>query len=318
MAFIWSLILFGVGFYVLIKGANVLIRGAASIAKIFGLSAWFIGMVIVGIGTSIPEFSINVASVFDGSSVGLATIIGSNTFNTLFILGLAALVAPLTFRREWIVRDLPLNIIAVLVATAAILLPVFGGEIHGISRLEGLVLTVLLFGWLFFMLHRRGTSDDGADTEVFSWTASLIFIFAGLVGVFIGGKWVIDGAVTIATLAGVSPAFVGFTAVAIGTSMPELVVSLVAAWKKQTSLAVGNVIGSNIFDFLGILGITALIRPVAVLESIKFDIFATLGATLLLLLSALYIGKRFTLTRTEGCIFVFLYLVYFGFLFIRG
>lgn len=313
------IVLFFLGFYILIKGANILIRGASSIANILGLSPWFIGMVIVGIGTSIPEFSINVASVFNGNNIGLATIIGSNTFNILFILGISALFVPLVFRREWIVRDLPINMLAVLVAAAAILLPFFGDtELHGISRLEGAVLTVLLFVWIFFMLRRKSTLSGDGDVQAFSWTTSLVFIIVGLVGVFFGGKWVIDGAAVMADLIGVSSSLVGFTVVAIGTSMPELAVSVVATFKRQTSIAIGNVIGSNIFDFLGILGITALIRPVSVVDKLQFDIFATFLATLLLFAAAYFIGKRFTIGRVEGVVFVLCYLIYFAFLFLRG
>lgn len=316
---LFPVVLFFFGFYVLIKGANILIRGASSVAKILGLSSWFIGMVIVGIGTSIPEFSINVASVFNGNNVGLAAIIGSNTFNILFILGISAVFAPIVFRREWVVRDLPLNMLAVVAAAVMILFPVLGGDMHGITRFEGLVLTAFLFAWIFSMLMRRSSStDDGHDIQAFSWTVSLMFIVAGLVGVFIGGRWVVNGAATIAQLIGVSSSLIGFTVVAIGTSMPELAVSVVATLKRQNSIAVGNIIGSNIFDFFGILGITALIRPVPVLDKLQFDIFAAFIATVLLFGTAYFIGRRFTMGRTEGVIFVFCYLAYFAFLFLRG
>jgi cation:H+ antiporter len=319
MPILWSLALFLVGFYILTKGANVLIRGASSLARLFGLSPWFIGMVIVGIGTSIPEFSINVASVFNGNTIGLATIIGSNTFNTLFVLGAAAVIAPLSFRREWILRDLPLNALTVLLAAAAILFPIFGDtSVAGVSRFEGTALVILLLIWIAFMLRHQHTPDEGIDPKVFSWATSLLFIAAGLVGVFFGGQWVIESASAIATFIGISPALVGFTVVAIGTSLPELVVSIVAATKKQYSIAIGNVIGSNIFDFLGIIGITALLRPITVAESLRFDIFATFGATLVLFLFTLLFGKRFHIGRTEGFFFIALYFAYFVFLFVRG
>lgn len=318
MEAIATLTLFVLGFYILIKGAHLLIRGATSVAKIFGLSPWVIGMVIVGIGTSIPEFSINVASVFNGNNVGLATIIGSNTFNILFILGLAAIIAPITFRRDWIRYDLPLNMFAVLIVSAFILLPLLGGDLHGITRMEGVVLVGLLVAWVLFMLRRKPHNEYGAEEETFSWLISIAFIAIGIVGVFLGGRWIIHGAETIATIAGVSPALIGFTVVAIGTSVPELAVSIVAATKRQTSIAVGNIIGSNIFDFFGILGITALLRPVPVRDAIQFDIFATFGATLVLFTAAFVIGRKYTIGRQEGMVFVLLYLAYFAFLFIRG
>lgn len=314
-----TLILFIFGFFVLIKGAQYLIRGATSLARLFGLAPWFIGVVIVGIGTSIPEFSINIASVFSGNNVGLAAIIGSNTFNILVILGLAALIAPITFRQDWIRYDLPLNMMAVLLVSVFILLPVMGStEVVGISRAEGVVLVILLMVWIFFMLKRKPLHEHNADVEVFSWFTSFVFVIAGLVGVFLGGQWIVAGAESIATLIGISPALVGFTVVAIGTSVPELAVTIVAATKRQTSIAVGNIIGSNIFDFLGILGITALMKPAPVREALQFDIFATFGATIVLFLSVLFIGSRYTIGRKEGAMFIGLYLAYFAFLFIRG
>jgi len=319
MALLSPLALFLASFFILIKGADVLIRGTSSIAKLFGLSSWFIGMVIVGIGTSIPEFSINVASALGGDQIGVAAIMGSNVFNTFIILGVAAIIFPLTLRREWVVRDLPLNIAAVLAAIGVILFPsTHGGGMLGIDRLEGLILVALLCGWIFYMLRRGSVKDDDADAEVFSWTTSVLFILFGFVGVFLGGYWVVGSAGAIAEFFGVSHAFIGFTIVAIGTSLPELVVSMVAAFKKQTSIAVGGIIGSGIFNFLGVLGFTALISPIVIRESLTFDIYVVLLTKVVLLLSILFVGKRFTLSRVEGFGFVLLYIAYVVFLFLRG
>ncbi|MEX0917590.1 MAG: calcium/sodium antiporter [Candidatus Paceibacterota bacterium] len=318
MSVFFTLTLFALGFYILIKGANLLISGATSLAHLFGLSPWFIGVVIVGIGTSIPEFSINVASVFEGNNIGLATIIGSNTFNILFILGISALFAPLVFKRSWIVYDLPINMFAVLVVAALITMSGAGSGEAGLSRADGFFLVTLLVLWILFMLRRKQVMEYSLDTKGFSWVVSVALMSAGLVGVFLGGKWIVDGAEVIAIMLGVSPALIGFTVVAIGTSVPELAVSIVAVTKRQTTIAIGNIIGSNVFDFLGILGITALMKPIVVRESLQFDIFAAFGATLILMLSALLFGRRFTISRTEGAIFVALYLAYFAFLFIRG
>lgn len=314
-----TVVLFFLGFFILIKGAEYLIKGATSLANLFGLSRWFIGVVIVGIGTSIPEFSINVASVFAGNNIGLATIIGSNTFNILFVLGISALIYPLVFRKDWIRYDLPINMLVVLLVSAIILVP-FGedGASLGITRIEGVFLLLLMGVWIWFMLRRKVTEKYDVDTQAFSWVLSVLFIGAGLVGVFLGGQWIVNGASVLATMMGISPALVGFTVIAIGTSVPELAVSIVAATQRQSSIAIGNIIGSNVFDFLGILGITSILRPLEVRESLQFDIFATFGASLILFISALYIGGRYRISRFEGGVFVCLYLAYFAFLFIRG
>lgn len=313
-----TLLLFCVGFFILIKGANWLVSGARSIARVFEVSPWFVGLVIVGIGTSIPEFSINVASVFNGQTIGLETIIGSNTFNILVILGVAALVTPIVLRRTWVVRDLLCNIGAIAISAAVILLPVFGGDMLGVTRLEALFLFLLFLAWMGFMFYQHDRDEENADYEVFSGFVSMVFIVAGLVGVFVGGQWVVSGAEAIASSLGVSSALIALTLVAAGTSLPELTVSLVALLRRQGSLAVGNVIGSNIFDFLGIIGITALLRPIVISERIQFDIFAALCAALLLLGLVLIARRPYTLSRVAGGLMVTAYLCYLLLVLYRG
>lgn len=309
-----SLILFFIGFSILIAGARFLVRGATSVATILKISPWAIGVAIVGIGTSIPELSISISSALDGNNVGLGAIIGSNTFNLLVILGLVALFSPVMFRREWY-KDLFINIGAIGIGTLAILFPLFGDpSFVGLSFEEGIFLTVLFFFWLFFLLKQKAIVDDGVDYQVLTAFSSFVMVVAGLAGVFLGGKWVVDGAETIALLMGLSPAVVGLTIVAVGTSLPELTVSLVAVFKKQKGIAVGNIIGSNIFDFLGILGITALIKPLPVLGNIQTDVFATLGAVLLLLFLLTTLGKRGVLSRTKGLILIGGYIAYLFFI----
>ncbi|MBL7045806.1 MAG: sodium:calcium antiporter [Parcubacteria group bacterium] len=315
---ILSIALFGVGFFILVKGAQVLVNGSASIAKLLGVSTWFIGAVVVGIGTSLPEFAINLASVFDGESIGLATIIGSHTFNTLFLLGFVSVIAPLTIRHGWIARDVPINLVVVLIASAVILFPLFGSDINGISRYEGFVLLGLLIVWFIFMLKRRASVGEESVYRVFTVLNSIFFILLGFVGVFIGGRWVVSGAVTIAELVNLSPAFIGFTVVAIGTSVPEFAVSIVAAIKRQPGLAIGNILGSNIFGLFGVLGMTAIIRPIVVAPEIRFDIFAALIAALIFTVVAVLMGKKYHISRAEGVLLMVAYVVYFIFLIIRG
>jgi cation:H+ antiporter len=311
-----QLILFIVGFYILIKGARILVRGAISMAKIFGLSKWFIGIAIVGIGTSIPEFAVNLASTFNGQSIGLSTIIGSNTFNILFILGLSAIFMPIKMEKSW-TKDFWFNFLAIIIASAFILFPIIGnGSFNGISRPEGLVLLGLFLLWIILLL-RRPEDTDTKEEEIFTVLVSILMIVGGIIGVFLGGRWVIHGAEFIASYLGVSEALIGLTIVAIGTSLPELTVSVVAAINRNSAISVGNVIGSNIFDFLGILGLTATIKPIIVMDNFRFDILATLGAGIILLL-ALYFNKKHQITRNEGLFFILAYIVYFILVFLRG
>ncbi|PIP86765.1 sodium:proton exchanger [Candidatus Campbellbacteria bacterium CG11_big_fil_rev_8_21_14_0_20_44_21] len=310
------IILFAIGFYILIKGAQILIRGASSMARIFGLSPWFVGIAIVGIGTSIPELSINLASVWNGQGIGLSTIIGSNTFNILAILGLSALFSPIMTRDSW-VKDIWFNLLAITIASIFIIFPILGEtSFSGITQIEGFVLLALFSVWMFILL-RRPEETESREEEIFTVLVSNMMILGGIVGVFIGGRWVVQGAEFIASALGVSEALIGLSIVAIGTSLPELTVSLTAALKREPAIALGNVVGSNIFDFLGILGLTSILRPISVTSDFRFDIFAALGAGLLLIL-AVYFNKRHEVTRKEGVLFVLSYVLYLIIVLSRG
>jgi cation:H+ antiporter len=313
-----SLILFFVGFYVLIKGAKTLVDGAVSVARIFNISNWFIGVVIVGIGTSIPELSINLASVFNGGTIGLGTIIGSNTFNILFILGISALFYPILMKKEWVLRDFLLNILSVVITAIFIIFPIFGdNNFLGVTRGEALFLFLLFIGWILYMFYRKHSDEDGSEYKIFTVFISFVMVLAGIIGVFIGGRWVVGGAETIAKLFGASESLIGLTIVAVGTSLPELTVSIAALIKRRTGIAVGNIVGSNIFDFLGIVGITALLHPIATFPSVRFDIFAALGAALLLF-ALTFIGRKYILSRAEGFLFIACYTAYLVFIIWRG
>lgn len=311
-----SLILFVLGFYILIKGAQLLIRGAVSLARVFDVSNWFIGAFVISVGTSIPELSINIASTFTGNNVGLATIIGSNTFNIFVILGLSAIFYPIVMRREWIVKDAFFNIVFIFIAMVMILFSVVGDSFSGITRGEGLILLSIFLVWVWFLFHRKSSVEEETDIEIVTIFTAFIMVVLGIVGVFFGGQWVVDGAEIIAIFLGAEPAFVGLTLIAIGTSLPELTVSLVALSKGSTSIAIGNILGSSIFSFLGVLGITSLINPIAVLPGIQFDIFVVLTAAVLFFTLTL-VGRRYTLSRLEGTLFLILYFLYIVFLIFR-
>lgn len=310
-----TIFLFLLGFIILIKGAGFLVKGASSIAKFLNIPNFVIGLVIAGIGTSIPEFSIAFVSHLAGTGdIGLGTIIGSNSFNILFILGVTVLAFALPFRREWVMRDLKWNIYSV--AAAAVFAFGLGGG--SISRFEGAAMLALFFWWLFIVVKKTNHApEDEVQTRTATFPLALVLIFVGFAGVFLGGKWVVDGAVEIARLMGAGEPLIGLTIVGIGTSLPELAVTFTAARRNLPGIAVGNIIGSNIFDFLMILGVAALVRPVSVPPSFTVDMAVTLFAAVILF-GFMFFGKSFTLKRRHGIVFLSLYALYFIFLLWRG
>lgn len=302
-----DLILFAIGFFVLIRGAQILVHGAVTIANIFKVSTWFIGAVIVSIGTSIPELSINIAAAVSGSDVGIATILGSNMFNILFVLGFLAVFSPIVMHKQWVFRDLPMFIGITILTGIFILLPAFGDpSVAGITRAEAGVLVFVFLAWLIQMFRRWNADDEQLDFEVVTTAVAIAMIVGGVLGVFVGGQWVVDGAITIAELFGVSPAVIGFTVVALGTSLPEFVVSLVALSKGTLGIAVGNIVGSSIFNLLGVLSVTALIQPIITEEPLLFDVLFLIGISVLWF-GLMLVGKRYTLSRPEGLLFLILY-----------
>ena len=314
-----TILLFFLGFYILIKGSSFITDGAANLARQLNISTWVIGLVIVGIGTSVPEFSITLISNFFGrEGIALGTIIGSNTFNILFILGVSAVFFPLTFKERWVKRDLVWNIFAVLAALLVATYSLYGGENSIISRTEGLVLLTLFCVWIYYSLKRPDdTSVDAGSARAFTLPVIIFMIFMGLAGIIFGGKWVVDGAVVIARDLGLSERLIGLTIIGIGTSLPELVVSLTAAYKKQVGIAVGNIIGSNIFDFLMILGFSAVFSPVVFEPELYVDILVTFISAAALI-ALLFLGKRYVLTRSKGLLLIAAYILYLVYLAARG
>lgn len=309
-----TLLLFFLGFYILIKGADFLVDGAASFARRFNISSLVIGLVVAGIGTSIPEFAVSFLANLSGEGgVGLGTIIGSNTFNILFILGISALIFPLTFKPVWVERDFIWNIIAVFVV-AALALPFGDGTL---SRIDGLLMLALFFLWLYIVIKRSNeVAEDEEQVKIFTVPITVFFILAGFLGVILGGKWIVDGAVAIAEVLGTSEDIIGLTVVGVGTSLPELAVTFSAALKSQPGVAVGNIIGSNIFDFLMILGFGALIKPLAFPSGLFLDTAVTLISAALLY-GFMYVGELYILKRWQGFFMVVLYCLYLGYIISR-
>ncbi len=289
------------GFIALLFGGDYLVRGAVSFAQRWGVSPMVIGLTLVGFGTSMPELLTSLQAAFAGApGIAVGNVIGSNIANILLILGTAALIAPITVSRDTFARDG-----AVLVAATGLCIAL--ALTGSFSRGNSVVFLIGLGGFLFLAL-RGGNSDEELPPATSSLALAAAMFIGGLLVTLLGAKLLVVGAVGMARGFGVSEAVIGLTVVAIGTSLPELVTSVVAARKGHSDIALGNIIGSNIFNILGILGITALVKPIAVAaEIIQFDIWV-MGAATIALLAVCATGWR--ITRVEGSVMLAAYTVY--------
>ncbi|NNU78865.1 calcium/sodium antiporter [Halovulum dunhuangense] len=302
-------ILFLAGFVALVIGGDLLVRGAVAIATRLGLSPLLIGLTLVGFGTSAPELVTSLQAGFSGSpGIAVGNVVGSNIANILLILGVAAAIAPVHVDGRAFRRDGP----ALGLATLALFLIVL---VDGLGRLAGMGLLLGLAGYLFVAYRQERNAPDPEGAESFEggpiWR-SLLFFVVGLVLVILGARWLVAAAIDIATTLGVSETVIGLTVVAIGTSLPELVTTLVAAIRKQADIAFGNVVGSNIYNILGILGTVGVVIPLDVPdEIIRFDIWVVLAAT-----AAMFLFTRtgWKITRGEGIAMLAAYGAYLGYL----
>ncbi len=296
------------GFIILTLGAEALVRGASAIALRLGITPLIIGLTIVAFGTSAPELAVSVKSALAGNSgIALGNVIGSNIANIGLILAITALIRPIQVQSQMVKRDIPLMILASMLFWGLLL----DGEL---SLIDGVILLSLLIGYLVFSY--RSSKDANEDGEIIEEgpknpLLSTAFIVAGI-GMLVGGGIIfVDGAVELAKVFGVSEVIIGLTIVAIGTSMPELVTSVLAALKGQSDIAIGNVVGSNLFNILGILGVTAIVHPVSAQGFQSFDFIVMLALAVLILpfaWSGLRIGRR------EGTVLLLSYLGYMGYL----
>ena len=300
----------------LVVGGELLVRGAVSVARSFGISPMVIGLTLVGFGTSTPELVTSLQAALAGSSgIAVGNVVGSNIGNVLLILGIAALIAPIAVDPKAFRRDGTMVLIATLFCLGAVLL----GEI---DRLIGSGFVIALAAYLAFTLWSEKVSggtpastvyENEADAVLGPETAlgiSFLIAIAGLVITIFGARLLVSGAVSLAQAAGLSETVIGLTIVAIGTSMPELVTSIIAVRKGEGAVALGNVLGSNIFNILGVLGITVLVQPMAVPSEIAvLDIWVMCATTLVMIGFA---RSGWTISRREGGTFVLAYLVYLG------
>ena len=318
-------VLFVIGFVILIKGADLLVDGASSIGKRLNLSSIVIGLTIVSFGTSLPELLVNLMASFSGSSqLAIGNVLGSNIANILLILGVSALIRPLPITKNTYFSEIPFSLIATLLvgflANATIFNEANPADGLLLSRYDGFVLLfffVLFLGYVYVVAKQNKDEIEVNTITVMSTGKSVIYILVGMVGLFYGGQWVVDGAIHLATIFGMSQSFIGLTIVAIGTSLPELVTSIIAVRKNDTDIAVGNAVGSNIFNLLWILGISAVIKPLGFEVVSNTDIFMIIIASTMLIL-AVIIGKRTVISRWEGFWFMLAYTTYMVFLVSRG
>ena len=322
MEYVLPYIMLVIGFLFLIKGADFFVDGSGSIAKKLRVPDIIIGLTVVAMGTSMPELVVSATSALGGSSdIAIGNVVGSNTINVLVILGLSAVILPLCVDSSIFKRDIPVLLLTAVVVPVIALLSKNSDGGYMIGRVGGIVLIVLFIGYILLTikaaLDYRKANADAADEEEIkerSWLKSILFTVGGAAVIIIGGDLSVDGAVAIAKQLGISEAVIGLTIVALGTSLPELVTSVVAARKGNSDIALGNIVGSNIFNALLILGTTAIIKPIPVPFISIIDLFILLGISIYLAITA-RTGKR--LTRLEGASYLLIYAAYMVFLFIR-
>lgn len=305
------------GLLLILFGANWLVDGSSSIAKRFGISEFVIGLTIVGIGTSTPEMVVSFLSSFQGKAdMAIGNIVGSNIFNTMMILGVTALIAPLAITKSNLKKDIPLNIIVtLLLIILGMNFTLFGKGEDQLSRLDGVIL-LGVFAWYIWSSFRSDNADpeeDGDGIKEYKTGISVLLIVAGLAGLIIGGRLFVNSATELAKMFGVSDKFIAITVMAAGTSMPELATCVVAALKGRGQLALGNVLGSNISNILLILGGAALINPLSFSGMTYVDLGTVLLSALFILGSA-YLFKKKQLDRFEGAILLLMEAAYMWYL----
>lgn len=305
------------GLSLILFGANWLVDGSSSIAKRFGISEFVIGLTIVGIGTSTPEMVVSFLSSFQGKAdMAIGNIVGSNVFNTMMILGVTALIAPLAITKSNLKKDIPLNIIVtILLILLGMNFTLFGKGQDQLSRIDGVIL-LAVFAWYIWTSFRSDTADseeDGEGIKEYKTGISALLIVAGLAGLIIGGRLFVNSATELAKMFGVSDKFIAITVMAAGTSMPELATCVVAALKGRGQLALGNVLGSNISNILLILGGAALINPLSFSGMTYIDLGAVLLSAIFILGSA-YLFRKKQLDRFEGIILLLMEAGYMWYL----
>lgn len=314
----FAVVLLIIGFAFLVKGADAFVEGSSSIAKHFQVPSLIIGMTIVAMGTSLPETAVSVtASIAGSNALAVSNAVGSNIFNLMVVIGVCAVLTPVAVQKSSLKIDIPFSIVC------ALLLLVLGHDRMMLTRVNGLILIVLFAFFILYMIrsaqHSMNNEDsefaaEAADMKVMSVPKSLIFIVVGIAGITLGSDWVVDGAKTIASAFGISENLIGLTIVAFGTSLPELMTSIVAARKNEVDMALGNAVGSNIFNILMVLGIASALSPIAFIRDNIIDIIILVGFSFIVWLMA---WTKHRLDKIEGLAMILLYAGYVVYICIR-
>lgn len=314
-----SSLLLVTGLAVLIVGANFMVEGASALAKKFNISNLAIGLTVVAFGTSAPELVVNTFAAVQGhEDIVFGNVLGSNNFNLFIILGITGLITPLAVQSSTAWKEIPISFLAIIILFFLVndgLL--WGAGTSSLSLMDGIIL-LIFFALFLFYVYKQLKSDPSQTEEVVTVPAYSnlkmgIFIAGGLGGLVLGGNLVVNNAIEIAESLGISQKIIGLTVVAAGTSLPELATSVVAALKKNADIAVGNIIGSNIFNIFLILGASSVLAPIGFSTGFNTDIYILAGGTIFLLL-AMFTGGRKKLDRWEAAILLIFYLVYTTFL----
>ena len=315
---ILSLIKLVIGFLLLVKGADFFVDGASSVAKKLRIPAFVIGLTIVAFGTSAPELAVSITAAMKGSNdIAIGNVVGSNIFNTLVVLGASAAITPIVVDKGMIKKDYPLSIFAaVLLAVLSLDTILFKKAEMSLGRVDGIILLVAFAGFMYMTVKAGldNRTEEDEESVAMPVMKSLIFIVFGLVGIVVGGDVSVEGAKEIARFFGLSEAIIGLTIVALGTSLPELVTSVIAARKGESDIAVGNVIGSNIFNIFLILGTSATILPMNISSTYLYDMLMLNGV---MLLTYLPIAKTKKVSRGMGITMVLVYVAYTVYLIMR-
>ena len=304
------------GLAMVVYGANLLVDGASSLAKKYNIPNIVIGLTVVAFGTSAPEMAVSTYAAYTGNSeISIGNVVGSNIFNIFLILGVSAVIFPLTILKNTVLKEIPLSLLAAIVMYFMVNDILYAdGLKNEISFSEGITLLSFMAIFMYYLVHLAQTSGEDEDLSIKNMTMykCLFYILTGLILLVAGGKFFVDSAVDLALGLGMSQAVIGLTIVAAGTSLPELATSVVAALKKNSDIAVGNIVGSNIFNIFFILGISSLISPLPIGNIKDIDMFVCIFASIALFGTCYILGKQ-KITKFEGILFIICYIVYIGY-----
>lgn len=308
------------GFAALIKGADYFVDGASGIAKFLKIPSILIGLTIVAFGTSSPEAAVSISAALKGNNgIALGNVLGSNIFNISVIIGITALIYPLDVHKQTMRKEIPLTLLA---GVALLILSADGilkeGQSLLLDRADGLILLLFFIVFVYYIIEAALNSKDNQenylpenDHETPKLGLNILYTVGGLIAILIGGNWVVNSSIEIATSFGISQTIIGLTIVAVGTSLPELITSVTAARKKNTDIAIGNIVGSNIFNIFFILGVSALISPIAIDSHLMLELILNIAMTIVLLIFSRSHNK---IVRWEGIAFILLYILYMAYL----